>query len=207
MVLEEKSIAVSRLCNLVDNVTGEFREQAGLKCLKYCCRCCINPRLSVTILEFLPLAFQLFKKRQLNRWLLKFKELHPVLEESCVLLAQSRLDPGTGRCTVYKFRPLICRLFGFSGMLDKYGKSQYVTCQVIKQRYRTIYEMIKDNPEEFSVPVMKNYYMMLFSIDIDMAQRYYPINTAFRKALETVAAYTSYPRPKFNGFNLKSIKN
>lgn len=42
------------------------------------------------------------------------------------------------------------------------------------------------------VPVMKNYSMMLYSIDFSLAQRQYPFNEALRLALETVLSNLLY---------------
>jgi len=39
---------------------------------------------------------------------------------------------------------------------------------------------------------MSDYYMQLHGIDFDLAREFYPINTAIRKAIETVLQYYAY---------------
>ena len=52
-----------------------------------------------------------------------------------------------GGCTEYAFRPLICRLFGFSGVIDRLGQVAPVICKYVK---RAIRFLLKRFTEKFS---------------------------------------------------------
>ncbi len=86
----------------------------------------------------------------------------------------------------YPMRPLTCRFFGFSAVLDKHERPQLFTCPVIKKMYHEKYVETVRSLATLDVPIMKNYSMMLYSIDFSLAQRQYPFNDALRMALETV---------------------
>lgn len=194
MSLEEKVEEVVKLFILVDNAVAEFRKESKLRCLRTCSRCC-NPRIHATVLEFLPLAYWFHKKGVAREWLIKLRE-EPVQEErNCILLKYLRFRGDFGRCSVYKMRPLVCRLFGFAAVLDKNLLPKLVTCQVIKTAFRENYiKALSGMGTSMHVPVMKDYYMMLYAIDPTAARIHYPIRTALRMAIEMVLGHFTYQR-------------
>lgn len=171
----------------LDSEIAEFKQWSGLGCKSGCGRCCLKPDIEATVLEFLPFAYHLYKQGKAIEWLEK-----PNLSASLCAILDSN-QPGIGHCTTYTSRGLICRLFGYSARLNKYGQKELVSCQVIKT----------ETPEAFAnafnataagkgTPIMRDYYMKLYAIDWEMSQKFYPVNVAIRKALEAVLHYYSY---------------
>ncbi len=121
-------------------------------------------------------------------WLDKLKE-----HTGDICLFYNRHIARAGLCSQYAYRGLICRLFGFSARTNKYSKREYVTCQTIKTEQAEAYaQTVKTIETGGAIPVMNNYYMRLNSIDPDLAQKFYPINEAIRRAIETVLHYYAY---------------
>lgn len=172
----------------LDNEIAAFQTESGLHCKSGCGRCCLKPDIEATILEFLPFAYYQYKQGTALEYLEKINATESAI---CTILDPTRI--GIGHCTAYAARGLICRLFGFSARTTKYGIKELVTCNVIKT----------EQPEEFllaqastitgnKVPTMNHFYMQLHGIDRELSQKYYPINIAIKKALETVLHYFSY---------------
>ena len=196
MSIEEKVNEVTKLYYILDADINRFKKESGLKCLRSCSRCC-NPRVHATPLEFLPLAYWLYKKKLAQEWYIKLSE--PGEDLNCMLLRFPTHRGNAGRCAAYKFRPLVCRLFGFSSILDKNKQSIFVTCRIIKTLSRENYlKTVRSLDTSIHAPIMKNFYMMLYSIDPGSAQTQYPLKTALRLALEMVLAYFTYRQ---NGVN------
>jgi Fe-S-cluster containining protein len=141
------------------------------------------------VLEFLPFAHHLYEQDQAFTWLDKLKESDQAV---CHILDPTQA--GVGLCSEYRHRGLICRLFGYSARVNKYGKRELVTCQIIKSEQQGAYEAAQEKVggEEAVIPVMNQYYMQLHAIDPDLARNFYPVNQAIRKAIETVLHYYAY---------------
>lgn len=202
MSIEDKVKEVKKIYCILEADVRRFKKESCLKCLRFCSHCCENPDIiAATILEFLPLAYHLYNAHLCEEYLLKLNETEtqPGDKRTCILLTFPDKKINTGRCLAYKWRPLVCRLFGFSTVLDKKNRPQLVTCAGIKQKYsenylKTVQALDKTDSTEKTnkVPIMKNYYMMLYGIDISLGQKCYPLNTALQMAIETVLSAFSY---------------
>lgn len=188
MTLAEKVKSVEEIFQLLDTEINTFKEWSGLKCIPDCGKCCFKPDIDATVLEFLPLAYHLYKNGQA----LNLYDRVVAGENNPCLLIQA--GNSGGMCGNYKFRGLICRLFGYSARLNKLGKADMVTCKIIKTEQSTPYKqaMVLIGLGERTIPVIGQYYMRLAAIDEELGRTLYPINTAIRKALEIVLQYYSY---------------
>ncbi|MBU1077895.1 MAG: hypothetical protein KKH98_11425, partial [Spirochaetes bacterium] len=97
-------------------------------------------------------------------------------------------DNDTGACMMYFYRPLVCRLFSNAAVINKYEKAEISLCRILSGSRPELKEHIqKAMGMGLSVPVMRNYSMMIYNIHPELGGKYYPINTAFKKSLEIVS--------------------
>lgn len=142
-------------------------------------------------MEFLPWAFYLFLNGKAEGTLVK---LNQKTNTNCHLYRPlSVLDSNNGSCSNYRYRGLICRLFGYAANRDKYGQLRMATCKIIKENQQENY----NNTEEaiskgLYVPVFTDYYMRLTQIDNRLATTLLPINEALKIAIEEVLHYYAY---------------
>jgi Fe-S-cluster containining protein len=188
MELEEKVRAVEEVFDKLDLHIAEFQQWSGLGCKWGCGKCCFKSDIEATVLEFLPFAYYLYHNGFAYQWL---EKLSSSADPICMIL--NPLQNGAGMCSEYKHRGLICRLFGFSARTNKYGARELVTCQIIKtdqaEKYSEAGAKVADGHD---VPVMNQYYMQLHSIDFQMAQEFFPINEAIKRAVEAILHYYAY---------------
>jgi Fe-S-cluster containining protein len=187
--LIEKVRDVEKVFHDLDEAIAGFQNRSTLHCKSGCGKCCFKPDIEATALEFLPFAHHLYQQGSAYDW---FEKLRTSEETVCLILNPTQA--GSGLCSQYEHRGLICRLFGYSARTNKYGGRELVTCQIIKTEQSEAYEKIQErvrNSDE-PVPVMNQYYMRLHAIDPELARDFYPINLAIRKAIETVLQYYAY---------------
>lgn len=189
MSIRRKVRSVEIIFRDLDQKIEEFRGKTQLHCVAGCGFCCKKPDIEATPIEFLPLAFHYYMDGQAVEKLAYFKDNpQPVCH-----LFRSGTEPEAGLCTLYPYRGLICRLFGFSARKNKYGEPEYSTCRKIKdhqpEKYIDAYLRVKNG---LKIPLMGQYYQRLYKVDFEGAQKFYPINIAIQKAIERVLAYYSY---------------
>jgi Fe-S-cluster containining protein len=189
MHIEEKVRAVEEVFTRLDEAIAMFQSATSLHCKFGCGKCCFKPDIEATILEFLPFAYHLYKEDNAEQWLDVLNQT-----DSSICLILNPTQAGAGLCTEYPYRGLICRLFGYSARTNKYGKRELITCQIIKTEQSTSFERAVEliEKDELAVPVMNQYYMQLHGIDFELTREFYPINTAIKKAIETVLQYYAY---------------
>ena len=178
----------------LDNDIAAFQKSSGLKCKEGCGQCCENPKVTTSTLELLPIAFHLWQNNEAQIWLdeVKIKDR----SGSCVFYKQDSQRPGMGRCSIYHFRPLICRLFGFSAMSDKHGQKQLLTCPIIKENHVEQMRIIENNLGQNKnnvIPKTTDYTMQVQALDSSLSQEV-PINEAIHQALDKVGLTFQYKR-------------
>ncbi len=183
-MIDAKVRAVERLFHELDENISRFQADTGLKCLAGCGHCCFNPEVEATALEFLPLAYQYYKNGTAEKF---YDDLAENTTPVCRLMSPVISSSSGGFCGEYKYRGLICRLFGFSARRNKYDKLEMMTCRLIKENQkeefaRTSVEINRDR----EIAIVGNYYMKLRMIDPDLGSRPLPINQAIRMALEVI---------------------
>jgi len=193
MSIKRKVNAVEKLYRDLEKDVHKLRQGTGLTCVAGCGKCCFKADIEATVLEFLPLAYHLFTDGKAETWLEHLKS-HPE-QQVCKILHVLAKDQRSGKCSQYQYRGLICRLFAFSATLDKYGQKRLSTCSIIKTELPETYQRADAWVKEGKpIPVMREYYFRLTTIDHRLSENFYPINTAIRFAIEEVLAYYSYRR-------------
>lgn len=188
MRLPEIVDAVEKVFAELDQEIAKFQSGSTLHCPRGCGTCCFKSDIEATSLEFIPFAFHLYQQKLAGEWHEKLMETDSSI---CMILHPTR--GGTGLCSEYQHRGLICRLFGYSARTNKYGKPELVTCQIIKTGQSDAFRVAEKKIDEGgAVPLMSHYYMQLHAIDADLSRDFFPINEAIRRAIEIVLHYYQY---------------
>ncbi len=198
MSIQSKVRRVEHLFDCLDSEISKFQIKTNLHCISGCGKCCTKPDIEASPLEFFPWAFHLFLNGLAQKTL---DELNNTSNSICYIYQPlSLLDSHNGSCGNYKYRGLICRLFGYAANKDKYGQLRLATCKIIKEDQSII---VKNTDEAINkglyVPVFTDYYMKLNQIDFRLGNTILPINEALKIAIEEVLHYYSY-RPFPKGF-------
>jgi Fe-S-cluster containining protein len=164
-----------------------FRRRSGLACLPGCGECCRSTEVEATVLELLPLALELCRRRAAEKVL---GRLHGSQAQApCILFSERPLGRFAGHCTEYSRRPLLCRLFGFSAMEDREGNPELVACRLIRQAYpvRAGKAAAAVAQGRLVVPIMNAYTTAMSRMEPVLGSGALPINEALRQALQRVA--------------------
>lgn len=193
MSIERRVQLVESLFYQLEQESAQFEQSSGISCVSGCGKCCTYPNVEASPLEFLPWAFHLFLNGEAEKTLIILKETHG---STCLIYKPlSIIDQG--RCSNYKYRGLICRLFGFAANTDKYGSLRLATCKIIKEGQTNNYNSAAEAiTKGLYVPVFTEYYMQLNQIDFHLGNIILPVNKALKMALEEVLQYYAYrPSP------------
>lgn len=191
MTIEYKVRQVEALFDRLEIEIKGFQTQTHLHCNAGCGKCCSKSNIDASPLEFLPWAFHLFLNGKAEETL---TELSNASSSNCLLYRPlSVLEHHKGSCSNYRYRGLICRLFGYAANTDKFGKLRLATCKIIKeeQQENFIAAEASINKGKY-VPVFTDYYMQLAQIDLRMGIILLPINEALKIAIEEVLHYYAY---------------
>lgn len=193
MSIERRVQLVEDLFLQLEQVSTQFQRSSGIGCVSGCGKCCTYPNIEASPLEFLPWAFHLFLNGEAEKTLLL---LNRSTHLNCFVYKPLSISD-QGRCSDYKYRGLICRLFGFAANTDKYGKLRLATCKIIKEGQRDNYNKTAEAiTKGLSIPVFTEYYMQLNQIDFHLGNIILPVNKALKMALEEVLQYYAYrPMP------------
>ena len=153
MSIVRKVRAVEKLYGELQQAISSFQSNTGLHCISGCGLCCQKPNIEATILEFLPFAYHLYLNDKAYEWLDKMKGHKQ--DHYCVLFAPLHIDTQKGMCSHYLYRGMICRLFGFSATMNKYGKPVLSTCKVIKTEQAHHFEMANQAVEHLHAQIYK----------------------------------------------------
>lgn len=182
MSIHQKIVEVNKVYRRLAIHTSTYKKSSGLGCQEGCSACCLKNDIEATVLEFLPAAYDIYRKGESDRY---YDKLENTQDPVCVFY--NPLNFG-GACTNYQNRGLVCRVFGFSKKMNKYDQPELISCKIIKA------DMNKEtiNSTIHKAPDASAYSMKMFSIDQKLSTQYYPINEAIKKALETVIMHYHY---------------
>lgn len=186
--LYDAALKVEKVYADLDKQITAFQNHSGLNCAAKCNLCCMKKDLTASVLEFLPLAIYLFEKNLHEQFLDELAKKH----DYCACLSQLTVEGQLTGCTQYANRGLICRLFGFSGLIGKTGDKKIYTCKTIKTANTEKYEAaVARINEKLKIPMASDFQMKLDQIDDGLANDVNPINSSIEKAITKVAYYYS----------------
>ncbi|NJB69802.1 Fe-S-cluster containining protein [Saonia flava] len=189
MSIEQRVQLVEKLFYQLEQESAQFQKSSGMGCVSGCGKCCASPNIEASPLEFLPWAFHLFLNGGAEKML---STLNKTNSPACLIYKPLSII-NQGRCGSYKYRGLICRLFGFAANTDKYGKLRLATCKIIKENQTYNYNSTSQAiTKGLPVPIFTHYYMQLNQIDFHLGNLIVPVNKALKLALEEVLHYYAY---------------
>lgn len=190
MNLFEKSEAVRKLFQELEEESKQFHAESGMGCVSGCGFCCANPDIPASPLEFLPLAFDLYEKG-IAEEIANQLSLQDQLG-NCIVYRSQKEDVTKGFCGNYANRGLICRLFGSSARRTKYGQKDLITCKILKEQKKEAFQLtVSRINSDMEIPMATSYYTQLSDVDEYLASQY-PVNQAILMALELVLRYKFY---------------
>lgn len=191
MAIEQKVRLIEKLFDRLEIEISTFKSETSLHCLAGCGKCCSKPDINASPLEFLPWAMHLFLIGQAEEMLV---ELDDSKISAChIYRPLTSLEEHNGSCSNYRYRGLICRLFGYAASRDKYGKLRLATCKIIKENQLENFNNTEEAVNKgLYVPIFTDYYMQLSQIDFRLATTILPINEALKIAIEEVLHYYAY---------------
>nr|WP_321451571.1 YkgJ family cysteine cluster protein [uncultured Carboxylicivirga sp.] len=186
---------VEKLFESLEKDIHKMQKHTGIHCVENCIHCCTTTKIEATAIEFLPLAYHLYKTGRYKEVLAKIDQLNN--EFACPLLNVLSHEGSKTGCTFYPYRGLICRLFSYNYVTSKYGVKKINACKTI--RLNQPLEVDKANQlllTKTICPKASDYYSRLLFIHFNEARNLYPIGTAIRIAIDMVLTYMSYKGKK-----------
>ena len=173
------------LLQSIDQETASFCRTTGLSCKPGCGACCENPHIETTVTELLPLAQWLLKEKKADDVLAKAR--HWPANSPCLFFNQDVSGSGKGSCSVYMYRPGICRHFGFTARKNSQGKKELVTCKIIKAMDPDKVKKTQALLDQDAVsPLISEHTYQVMAIDPTLGKELLPMNMAVIKAIEKI---------------------
>lgn len=177
---------VARLLELyeeIDRQTAALKAMTELRCPPGCGTCCYSHTVEATVLEMLPVARELFCRRQALSLLERSGAADD--EGPCVFYQPERSARRDGCCGIYSLRPSVCRLFGYGAVKNKYGSAQLAVCTVMKKVIpRAAQDAACAVGRGLAAPTFTDFAHQVAGLEPFLGGRALPINHALRLALE-----------------------
>ena len=178
--------SVKEVYKELDEHIVSIASKTGLKCPKNCSACCDKDDIEASPIEFYPLAEWLYQNNLVDEYITRLDKNDG--NGYCILYSPDSSLQKEGACEQYRFRGLICRLFGYGYRMNRDMVPDLVTCKIIKENLPLAVSNAKmlgtNTPEE--MPIFSNYYMQLYSIEPDLVIERFSINKAIRVAIENL---------------------
>ncbi len=178
--------AVRALYRRLDRRIASFRRASGLACPAGCGACCLSPEVEATVLEMLPLALELGRGGLLESTLAGLGSGAP--PRRCLFYSPAPLGAFGGHCSVYPWRPLMCRLFGFAAVAGPEGRPALAVCGRMRAAFpdRTQAAAAAVSSRRLGAPLMRDWSLAAYRLEPTLGSSPLPINAALKQALERV---------------------
>lgn len=186
----------------IDQAVAAFQQESGLACPRFCGRCCDSQKVEATVIEWLPLALSLSEAGEGQATLTAIEAMPPGDKRCLFYDRQHEARPSWG-CRCYETRPLICRMFGFAGNTDRFGKPRSAFCRVIKDAF-SLNEGDAYRLASARMPLFHEAAMRLAALHPQFGVTMLPVNLALREALlkvETLRYFEAMKEQSTNALN------
>ena len=192
-MLQELEFQVLEMYQELDLAVAEFAGHTGLACPQGCGHCCNSENVEATVLECVPMAFELFRTFQAELLLKRLEKNRD--EKKCVLYRSDYTEAGLWGCSQYRNRTVVCRLFGFAGNRDRAGIPRLAMCRVMKERLLPgkVTEALED--DDLVMPLFSEAGLRITALHPGLGTTRMPVNTALRQALQKVGMIIDLAAP------------
>ncbi|MDO9577916.1 MAG: YkgJ family cysteine cluster protein [Candidatus Cloacimonadales bacterium] len=182
------SSKVMRVFDLADEQSRKFVRKTGLICPENCGECCRSKKVFATVLECIPASLYLW---QIGKGDMVYDLLGSDTERTeCIFYKENNDERRKGHCSIYPYRFLVCRLFSNSVQRDADGKSQLLTCKIIKQQSKIEFDKATSQLSEgLKAPIARDFAMRIYAIDPFRGKEFLPVNQAIKIALEITSKH------------------
>lgn len=170
-----KNIAnkIYQLYDEMDKINSKFSKLSNLSCSNTCGGiCCQSNEVEVSPVDLIPLALEIIEKNEHEEMLPK---LYLDQNNHCFFWKQ-------GKCSIYKNRAVLCRLFGTSAVFNKNGALDLSICSYIKQENKINLQNIDFN----EAPNIVTYSTKINNLMPEWDSRTRPFNQALIYTLERI---------------------
>ena len=155
----------------------------GWRCPSGCGDCCRSAKVQATALELLPAAAYILQRGEAPLWLAAVQSNGE--GGVCAAYCPEPVDPSGGHCRLYRWRPTLCRLFGFSAVRNKYGRLEPVVCARVKAVMPQAIENARRSvAADGPTPLISGYSAVLAAMEPVLGVRQVSLNRALREAIE-----------------------
>lgn len=170
----------------LDRGTAAVALATGLACPPGCGRCCTTPDVLVAEIELVPMAEEILRRGEERAW--RERLVARGEDRRCPVYEPSPEDPMQGRCGLYAWRPLVCRLFGFSARRDKRGQAELAACKVhVELTPERVAGARAAIAAGLAVPMLGDEATALRGLDPSAAPELQPIGSTLLRLLEKLA--------------------
>jgi Fe-S-cluster containining protein len=188
----ESTALVMEIYREMDALALRFQNASGLRCLPGCGACCDTEEVEATVVEVIPLCWQILLNREEERYLSAIVQQEEVGTQRCVIFNSAPSPEHSGYCSLYEFRPLLCRLFGFAARRDKRGGPEFVSCKWLKEATPEAVKRAQIGVSSgLPVPIYQEAFMRVASVNPALGFRRLAINRAIKEGL----GYLYWKRP------------
>lgn len=196
-MLQELEFQILEVYRVLDTAVAGFAARTGLCCPEGCGHCCSSEKVEATVLECIPLAFELFRSLQAELILKRIEKGGD--ERRCVLYRPDYTEAGLWGCTQYRYRVVVCRLFGFAGNPDRDGMGRLAMCRVMKEHTGGWSATIKIDDAANPMPLFVDAGFRITTLHPALGTVRLPINMALREALLKVGIMLALTTPWVSG--------
>ena len=193
-MLQNLEVQILGLYSEADWAVAVYQQSSVLSCPGGCAHCCVSEKVESTVIEMIPSAFHLLRTNQAE---LLSKRLEKQDESNqCILFRPDLSQPDSGGCSLYPYRPLVCRLFGFAGNRDRQGQVKLARCRYMPPATKaTGSDCGGETMAGGDIPIFQAYGIAVTAIHPNLGTRRMPINDALSQALAKVGLIGGYPPP------------
>jgi len=173
---------VFRIYQEIEKQTLRVRRQTGMVCPDRCGQCCWSRNIEATVVEMIPMVSHLLRSGTMPEILASLDTAGP--EDLCVFFRPDMAHREQGFCSEYRYRPLVCRLFGFSARRGKDDQVSAQVCRVIKQADPGACARFDALCRSGVLPPMRAWFQRIASMDPARGYRLMPINQAWKECID-----------------------